>query len=266
MSPPIHKEWWLAAALSSATLPAALAQPAPADRVQSGVVTSVTLPGARAVTTPLFIDGTKDQRLVTGPNESLHMLFSDQSAITVGPNSQLVIADYRFDKETRDGRLVVQMTRGFLRVVGGFLSKKRSTLVHTATATIGVRGGISLIEDKGDGVSGTFLFGEEMQFTSPDGQNSETVNRPGFGIDAGPGGITAPYRVAPEQLSARLAGLEGSVPPPQVPPPAQTDPQADNSVRDIAPDRVLRRTGTETGIVPPKLADILGSQAPGNQS
>ena len=266
MSPPIQKDWWLAAALTSATLPTALAQPAGgASGAQSGIVTSVTQPGARAVTTPLFIDGTKDQRLVTGPNESMHVLFSDQSAVTLGPNSELVIAEYRFNKESRDGRLVVQMTKGFLRVVGGFLSKQRATIVHTPTATIGVRGGITLIEDKGDSVSGTFLFGEEMQFTSPDGGRSEKVNRPGFGIDAGANGITTPYRVQPAELSARLAGLEGKPPPPQTPP-GPTNPQSGNTVKSIAPDRVIRRIETETVIVPPKLSDVLGSQAPGNQS
>lgn len=267
MSPPIQKDWWLAAALTSATLPTALAQPAAGvSGAQSGIVTSVTQPGARAVTTPLFIDGTRDQRLVTGPNESLHVLFSDQSAVTLGPNSELFIADYRFNRESRDGRLVMQTTKGFLRVVGGFLSKKRSTLVHTATATIGVRGGITLIEHKGDGVSGTFLFGDEMQFTSLDGRRSETVNRPGFAIDSGAGGISAPYRVQPGELSVRLAGLEGGKPPPPPAPVEPTDPQSGASIRAIAPDRVTRRIEMETGIVPPKLADILGSQAPGNQS
>jgi len=272
MSPPIHKDWWLAAALTSATLPAALAQPATGgNRVQSGVVTTVTQPGARSATAPLYIDGTRDQKLVTGPNESLHVLFSDQSALTLGPNSELVIADYRFDKESRDGRLLVQMTKGFLRVVGGFISKKRSTLIQTATSTIGIRGGISLVENSGDNVSGTFLFGEEMQFTSPNGEQSETVNRPGFGIDANRGGISPPHRIGPDLLAARLAGLEGGRPlPPRQDPPAQTNAQRlarmREIIRGISPDRVGRQVETEGHSLPITLSNILGSQSPGNQS
>ena len=67
MSPPIHKDWWLAAALTGATLPTALAQqPASADRPQTGVVTSVTQGTTRSAgTAPIYIDNTRSRRLVT---------------------------------------------------------------------------------------------------------------------------------------------------------------------------------------------------------
>jgi hypothetical protein len=267
MSPPIHKDWWLAAALTSATLPSALAQPAPgAGGAQSGVVTTVTQPGARTTTVPLYIDGTKDQRLVTGPNETLHVLFSDQSAMTLGPNSELRIAEFRFDKESKDGRLLVQMTKGFLRVVGGLLSKSRATRIETATATIGIRGGISLLEGDENGFSGTFLFGQEMTFTTPDGANNEIVDRPGFGLDSDKNGISPPHRVDADELAQRLAGLEGGKPPPKDPPTVPTDPAADDEVGGIAPDRVGHRGETENHKKTPTLPDILGGKSPGNQS
>jgi len=267
MSPPIHKDWWLAAALTGATLPAALGQPATVAGRQSGVVTSVTQgPGGAVASAPIYIDGTRQQRLSTGPNQSLHVLFSDQSAITLGPNSELMIAEYRYDNQAKDGRLLVEMTKGFLRVVGGFISKKRETTIITHTATIGIRGGISLIEDDEKGSRGTFLFGHHMQFDPRDGGAGQVVNRPGFGLDATPGGISPPHRVPPNELARQLAGFGGPPPPPSQPPGENFGPDEKQQVKGIAPDRVGKDEDSGPQVKPPTLADILGSQSPGNQS
>ena len=274
MSPPIHKDWWLAAALTGATLPTALAQqPASADRPQTGVVTSVTQGTTRSAgTAPIYIDNTRSRRLVTAANQTMHVLFSDQSAITVGPNSDLTIAEYKFDAKTKDGNLIVEATKGVFRVVGGFLSKRRDTLVKVSTSTIGIRGGITVVEVDGNRASGTFLFGQSMRVTGADGRDVETVTRPGFGVQLTDGKPSSPRRVTPAELSGLLSRLENKPAAPAGQPPAPVTASNELDVRNIAPDRV----GTPppgSGLVPgrtgsgaPTLADILGTQAPGNQS
>ncbi len=160
---PIPNELWLAAALTS-TVPAALAQSAPdANRPRTGVATTVTTNAARgASSTTMYIDGTAGQRLATDANSTLHVLFSDQSAVTLGPNSELIIAKYEFDPKTKNGQILIDMTKGLLRVVGGLISKKTATLVRTSTATIGIRGGISTVAVNSDQTDAIFLFGIEM--------------------------------------------------------------------------------------------------------
>ena len=265
MSPPIHKDWWLAAALTSATLPTALAQPANVDRRQGGVVTTVTQgPSRSATSSAIYVDNATDRRLTTDANSTIHVLFSDQSAITVGPNSDIVITDFKFDNQTKDGRIVVSMAKGLLRVVGGYLSKNRDTQIRTATATIGIRGGISLVEHEDRHTRGDFLFGQSMRMASPDGSSSELITRPGFGADASDGGVSAPNRTSPGDLASKLARFEHKPPPPPAPPPPPGPP--DRKSGEIAPDRVGPPPDTGPGYIPPSLNDLLGSQAPGNQS
>jgi hypothetical protein len=280
MSPPISKDWWLAAALTSATLPSALAQQpgGSADRQQSGVVTTAAMQGAQrgANSAPIYVDATRGQRLATGPNQSLHVLFSDQSAMTLGPNSEITIAEYRYDTQSKSGRLLVQMAKGLLRVVGGLVSKKSETTVVTPTSTIGIRGGISLVEVTDQGTSGSFLFGQYMRMSSTDGNSSETVTRPGFGTRSAGNTVSAPDRTRVSDLNDMLARFESSQP--RTLPPGQPQPTnlGLNQLGQLAGDRLPTQApsgnppGVTRGNMPPTpmptLEDILGSQSPGNQS
>ncbi|MBX3656195.1 MAG: FecR domain-containing protein [Ramlibacter sp.] len=265
MSPPIHKDWWLAAALTSATLPTALAQPAtPAGGRQTGVVTTVTK-GASPVSTSsaIYIDGTSGQKLVTGPNQSMHVLFSDQSAMTLGPNSEVVIAEYRFDKKTQDGNLLVDMTKGLLRVVGGFLSKSRDTVVRTNTATVGIRGGISTIENNGQTTRGTFLFGNHMTMSNTGG-DSQTVTRPGFGLTGSGNGIGTPQRITSNDLTQQLSQFDQQNNPPPPPPPPSGPPAPNQGVQNIDPNRAGSPPPGSGGgnNFQPTFKDLLGSLPP----
>lgn len=214
MTPPIQKDWWLAAALTGAALPAAMGQtPAAAAGRQTGVVTTVTQgTAARSTSAPIYIESTRGQKLVTGPNQTLHVLFSDQSALTVGPNSEVTIAEYRFDSKTKEGNVLVDMTKGLLRVVGGLISKKNDTVVRTATATVGIRGGITMVEAQPNGDhSSTFLFGQHMRVQGQDGQTM-TITRPGFGVSGRNGQSSAPERVSSESLNNQLSRLDSNRP------------------------------------------------------
>lgn len=209
MSPPIPKDWWVAAALTGAALPAAMGQSAtPAERNPSALVTSVTA-GQRQAKPPIYIENARGQKLTTGPGETLHVLFSDQSALTVGPNTEVVIAEYRFDKQSKDGSILIDMTKGLLRVVGGFISKKSETQVRTATATIGIRGGISVVESDGNRGQATFLFGQQMRATDNQG-NNQTVTRPGFGTSFQGGNVGSPQRISSSSLNSMLTRLDRS--------------------------------------------------------
>ena len=214
MTPPIQKDWWLAAALTGAALPAAMGQvPTTAEGRQTGIVTSVTQ-GAPTTdaSTPIYIDNTHGQRIVTGPNQTVHVLFSDQSAITVGPNSELVIAEYRYDSATKEGSLLVELTRGMVRVVGGFISKKNETVVRTRTAEVGIRGGITVVEEQDGKTSAAFLFGQQMRMSNTDGSQSQVVTRQGFGLTSQDNQVSDPERLPSTDLASMLNRLDTSTP------------------------------------------------------
>lgn len=213
MTPPIQKDWWLAAALTGAALPAAMGQMAPtAESRPTGIVTSVTQ-GAptTGVSAPIYVNNTRGQRLVTGPDQSIHVLFSDQSAITVGPNSDLVITEYRYDPESKEGNLLVTLAQGTVRVVGGFISKKNETVVRTDAAEVGIRGGITVVEHQNGRTNSLFLFGEQMRVSNANNPSQqEIVTRQGFGITAQNDQLSSPQRTPANEFTGLVGRLETS--------------------------------------------------------
>lgn len=262
MSPPPKNDWWLAAALSSAAVPGVVAQTAPPARPEA-VVTTVARPGSAQAGvrhTQVAADRVQGQRLVTDGQTAIHVLFADQSALTVGPNSEVLVQQYQFDEKARDGRFVVQITKGFLRMVGGVISKRSPATVLTPTATIGIRGGISIVRAEGDTTDAAFLFGDELSIEQRGNRGS--VFRPGFGISAGPGGLSPPSReVFDRTVSASMAALGAGGP-------------ASGGVTGITgfnPLNIDIGIGTiqlvgPDGLLPPDLPGILGTPGPGNQS
>ncbi|MCE3269768.1 MAG: hypothetical protein K0S57_165 [Ramlibacter sp.] len=262
MSPPPKNDWWLAAALSSAAVPGALAQQAPVARPEA-VVTTVARPGAAQPGvrhTQIAANAVQGQRLVTDGQTAIHVLFADQSALTVGPNSEVLVQQYRFDEKARDGRILVQITKGFLRMVGGAISKRNPVTVVTPTATIGIRGGISIVRAEGDTTDAAFLFGDELSMEHLG--NRASVYRPGFGLSAGPSGMSQPSRdVFERTVSASMMGMMPSGPSGLV----------DSSgligvvpVIDLVINPVINIFDGD--VTPPDILQLLDTPGPGNQS
>lgn len=208
MTPPISKDWWIAAALTSAALPTAFAQTAPTPR--AGVVSAITASAPSSSNQKTVVVGDNvvpGETLRTGPDGQLHVLFLDQSAVTLGADSELVIDTFNYDPATRQGQIRLRLNQGLLRVVGGHISKTTATEIATSQGKVEIRGGISVIESRPNGTSATFLFGQQMQATSNDG-NTQIITRPGFGSTIGSQGVSTPSRTSPQQLTAQIQQLE----------------------------------------------------------
>jgi len=158
----------------------------------------------------------KEIGVTAAPTEGgqAQMLFIDESAFTVGPNSEVVLDEFVFDPDTGTGRLALTATKGVFRFVGGKISKKSPVTLKTPTAVIGIRGGIALVNvQPGGATQATFLFGDQMTVAA--GGVTQVATRPGFAITA-PSADEAPTPPAPAppaQLNAALNSLERSTPP-----------------------------------------------------
>ncbi len=225
MAPMDINDWWLAAAAVAATgLTAPVASAATQAGTQVGVVTSVRAGVVSATTERVVYIGNTvvfGERFKTDSTGIIHILFMDQSSMTLGPNSELVIDEFVFQPKEQRGNIAVNLIKGSLRVVGGFISKltrpkgANSALVRTATATIGIRGGISLVEAQSDQTQGTFLFGEHMDVLPPDGTDGSSepnsgprVTRPGFSVIASITGIGAPFRLPVQDMANLTSRFE----------------------------------------------------------
>lgn len=84
----------------------------------------------------------QSDRLVTGADGSAGVTFSDNSMLSTGPNSVLVVDHYTFDSTTHAGKFDASLKKGSLAVVSGKIVKQTpgAMRVRTPAAIMGVRG------------------------------------------------------------------------------------------------------------------------------
>jgi hypothetical protein len=244
----VSSKEWLAAigALSVSLNTSAEAQQAADGRAGVAAAVNTTTTGVLSgATRTLFVgnDVFKEERITTDANGRAQLLFLDQSAVSVGPNAELVIDRFVYDEKSRVGTLAVQASRGLLRFVGGDISKQQDVVVRTPTMLIGIRGGISLINiDQNGATQAIFMFGAQLTATLNQTGQSFVITRPGFGVSSGGPGqpFTPPTRVSGATISGFLGQLEAAPPPTGIIPGAGPGLGNLPLPSQVAPDRTLQ--------------------------
>lgn len=124
---------------------------APVAAQQVGTATAVnplsesTPPGG--TTTPLIVGAhiVHNEHIHTTPQGTAQLRFTDKSSMSIAPNTSIVIDEYVYDPNAKNGHMLVSLTQGALRFVGGELSHAGEAIVTTSAATIGIRGGTATI-------------------------------------------------------------------------------------------------------------------------
>ena len=151
-----------------------------------------------------------DQEVRTGPNGRAQIVMLDRSSLTVGPNTELTIETYRYDREESRGEMVMKAAKGLFRFVGGLISKRRPVQVRTNVGTIGIRGAVVVIEAlENGGFRLMFMYGDEATFEDLYG-NVERINRPGYVMDISPDGDVSISEIDSSTLGETVALLEGT--------------------------------------------------------
>jgi len=137
------------------TLLAALSSTASADNSQVAQVKTVSgqadivRNGARApakIGDPLYEKDT----IETGGDGSIGITFIDNTVMSSGPNSQIVLEDYKFNSSNFKGSMLTDMNRGTVSMISGDIARSTpgAMKVKTPTAMLGVRGTRFVIEVK----------------------------------------------------------------------------------------------------------------------
>ena len=89
--------------------------------------------------------GTKVQQsdtVVTGADGAVGIAFVDNSTVSSGPNSVLVIEKFAFDTTTYQGAFDATLKKGTLSVISGKIAKQSpdAMKIRTPSAILGVRG------------------------------------------------------------------------------------------------------------------------------
>ena len=87
-------------------------------------------------------------QIITAAASFAGITLYDNTRLTSGPNSSVVINAFSFDTTTHDGELNAHINKGSLAVISGQLAKSspESVVFNTNTMTVGVRGTEFIIE------------------------------------------------------------------------------------------------------------------------
>lgn len=103
----------------------------------------VAIERAGKIITPAVGDSVyQTDKVITGKDGSVGMLFDDDSRISAGPDSVLALDKFVFDSSTNEGNFDVSMKKGTLSVISGKLTQKMpgALKVKTPAAILAVRG------------------------------------------------------------------------------------------------------------------------------
>jgi trimeric autotransporter adhesin len=151
-----------------------------------------------------------DEQISTGGGGQTQILFLDESAMTVGPNSDVTIDNFVYDPNTGKGQLAMSATKGVMRFVGGKLSKNEDSVsLRTPSAVIGIRGGVFLANVAASGQTEvTFLYGKGLMVTA--NNVTQTITRPGFAVSVSQGSApSAPAPAPPSSVASTLGEFSG---------------------------------------------------------
>jgi len=84
----------------------------------------------------------QNDTLRTGPDGSLGVVFRDDTLLSMGPESVLVIDEFVFAPKQGKFSIVIRMLKGTAAYLSGLISKLAPESAHfkTPTASIGIRG------------------------------------------------------------------------------------------------------------------------------
>ena len=81
----------------------------------------------------------KQEIIETNSVSSTQILFMDETVLSIGPDSRLIMDEMVYDPNSNTGKFVVTASRGLFTFITGSLASE-SYEINTPTATIGVRG------------------------------------------------------------------------------------------------------------------------------
>ena len=125
----------------------------------------------------------QNRTIQTNKSGKAQMLLVDGTAFTIGPNSTVTLDKFIYDPRTASGSLEVS-AKGLVRLVGGKVTKKRPALIKTSTATVGIRGGIAIVEASSEETKASFVYGVEMEVAPIENpENSLVLTQVGLSVE-----------------------------------------------------------------------------------
>ncbi len=116
----------------------------------SGMATVVRRGGT--ISAKIGLEIYQNDTLRTGPDGSIGVVFNDDTLLSLGPESMLVIDEFVFAPRQGNFSIVIRMLKGTAAYLSGLISKLAPESAHfeTPSASIGFRGTKCLVKVEGD--------------------------------------------------------------------------------------------------------------------
>ena len=151
----------------------------------------------------------QDELIETSAQGSGQVIFSDQTTLSIAPNSEIVLDRYVYDPIQSVGDIGLELTKGALRFIGGQVTKKTPATLRTPTATIGIRGGAVLLDVMPNGDTDVIHIAGEFTRIEANGQALD-LQRTGAKVVIRKGGRPEGAGIAsPAEIDALYARFEG---------------------------------------------------------
>jgi hypothetical protein len=127
-----------------------------------------------------------NELIETEAESATQLVFLDETTLTVGPDSTVVLDSFIFDPDPSKAAFVMTATKGIFRFASGKLPKNAYRL-HTPAATIGIRGTVLTVSvDPAEGESGEAVVRialQEGEATIAECRGGHRVLRPGESLE-----------------------------------------------------------------------------------
>ena len=164
------------------------------------------------------------EKISTDENGRAQLLFRDGTSLTVGASSEMTIDEYIYDPASGTGDMVVSISKGVFRVVGGKISKNKPIVFNSPTATVAVRGCIFVAREGDNGFTGSFVYGDFAEVTPKNGGPAIRTSLPGYSVKVDLNQKATKEKTDQTALTRDLAALEKSAEQPE--PAAADEPSA----------------------------------------
>ena len=183
----------------------------------------------------------QDEIIEAAEASASEIVFADKTRISIGPNTKLTLDRFVYDPDRGEGVMEMTLVQGVFRFVSGGISEtpKASYIVHTPTATIGIRGTIVSTVIGDDGQMATVLETDSVVTIVNEEGVIKTLDTAGTAVTASADGVLSDPGLPPvwalkriAELRALLAGAPTDTagpadPSPPGPPTAEPNPPAD---------------------------------------
>jgi hypothetical protein len=128
--------------LSSAVTVSLVSASSPIGTVKKVSGTATVIRQGNTISAAIGLAILENDTIRTGPGGSIGIVFNDETFLSLGPGSVLIIDEFVFAPKQGEFSIVIRMLKGTVAYLSGLISKLSPDSAHfkTPTASIGIRG------------------------------------------------------------------------------------------------------------------------------